>query len=243
MNRIIRIFALVILFCNTAFSAEMEYEVISSYGVPGSHPMGLAFDGELFWTYDVAHKKIIGFRPSDGGVVVAHEYKTPFGIGVAYDGSALRIVDVKNKTVSFIDPLSGEALESHVLDMSLPTGIQCGDGFVWVCDSKGEGSISAFSENMGYLYTIPAPGRNPFGIAVDEKCLWVSDNKTPVSSESATINCVDPMNGKVLGYFTFKEGFRAPTGLEVVDGFLYVLSNSTKHVYQLKVKKLPPRGS
>lgn len=220
-----------------SMAQESDYDILSSFRVPIAKPMGLAWDGKKFWSYDIRNKKLVSFNAEQGDIVTAFDLPLSFGIGVGFDGEMLRVVDSPEKKVWRINPMTGETVSYNEVDIAQPVGIFWTPELTYIADSKGEGRIAVLdSTTFTQLGVLPAPGKNPFAITLDEKCLWVTNTINPHSSDTATINCLDPSTGKVLSYFRFKEGRKSLTGIAKVGDDLWVISNSTQKIYQLQVK-------
>jgi len=201
--------------------------------------MGLAFDGQNLWTFEKKGNLLIAFSPKDGVISKSFPFDANYGIGISYSKNEdlLYLLDIRERRFYKVDPRTGVAKNKIDLNIDLPSGIQVDDEIVWIGDTSNKGSIYKISNiDMSLLDIFPAPGSNPFGLACDTNCLWISNNNAISSNHPSSINCMDKLTGTINFSFQFPEGKKGINGLEKVDGYLYLVSNSTDKIFKIKVK-------
>ena len=227
---------IILTICSSIYAnnSSPHYTILKKFPSPTSGPMGLAYDGQNFWTVDPIDRALISFSLNEGELIKYFPLPIGFWSGVTFDGEYLLVINVKNNKVLKINSLTGEIIETIIVKGKQTISIQYSKEYTWIADSKGKGHIAKVdSETLQEeINLFIAPRNNPFGLAIDHSSLWVSN---ATRGGIGTIHRINKLNGNEIKSFAFPEGKGALTGLEIVDGHLWILSNSTNMVYKLKI--------
>lgn len=162
-------------------------EVLSSFEIFGSNPMGLACDGTNLYCADYAVSS--GPYPDHlvtytiaGGMLNSWELPdSPDATsnGAAYDPASghLWVSDSKYGMVYELDPSDGTVISSFVYPGTKVRGLTWNDGFVYAVDDQDLMLYKLDTDgNIVKSVSVASLGGNPEGLTFDGRCFWITDN-------------------------------------------------------------------
>lgn len=157
---------------------------------------GLAWDGEYFWCADNKTKMVHQIDPSTGKIV--HSLDVPIYEEEEKESVVLEAVtwDRKSLWIAYgagwssricrMDSTTGEVIQSMFANC-YPRGLATDGKYLWVASynmGKYPGTISrrtitddSKKMNLSRVFLLRTPGKEPTGITLDGKYLWVADKE------------------------------------------------------------------
>jgi len=167
-------------------------QVITSFDIPYSFPVGLTFDGKNLWLSDYKADVLVCLNPATGQSI--REIPSPgfWPAGLAWDGSYLWNVDSKQKKIFKVDPKNGTILFAIDTPTNNPDGLAWDGQTLWVSDSRDKKIMKIDLSDGTAVKTLTAPSKSASGLTFDGTWLWCADR---LDDE---IYMLDPESGEVI---------------------------------------------
>ncbi len=202
-------------------------DIISSNGIPSSHPTGLTFDGKNIWMADRFSDSLYAVNPGDGSVEKTISAPGFIPRGLAWDGKYLWCVDGEENRIIQLDIKTGMAINSIESPTSNPHGLTWDGKYLWLGDA-GSRKISRISTDDGTtIVSHQAPSRNTDGLTWWNGYIWCSDRRDD------KIYLVDSEHGEVV--FGFDSPGKYPRGLATDGKVLWNVDYQDDKIYKLVI--------
>lgn len=230
-------FALILSLYLPSVGYSYTGEIMKSFGIPGSYPTGLTFDGTHLWLADYQTDLLYCVDPVSGKVMRSIPAPAYWPEGLAWDGEALWNADVKGGIplsenyagkIYRVDPEKGTVLKTISAPTSTPRGLTWDGTYLWCVDNASDEVIQFSPEDGTTIKSFRSPASDPRGITFDGTYLWISDR---IKDE---IYMVDPETGSVIITTTTPGAFTR--GLAFDGQNLWAVDFQEDKLFQLKLR-------
>ncbi len=198
----------------TSTAAGQGGRVLSEVDCPASEPMGMAERGGALWISDMAARKILKVRPTDGEVLEELDASGLMPTGLAWHDGVLFSADRRRDRIERRRPGAPNDLSPIPYYERWPSGIVHDGESLWVVDARADKLHRVDPADGTTIASFPAPAKAPTGLAFDGAYLWVADH------ESDELYRVDRRDGSVIAILPAPGPY--PSALAVHEGDLWV---------------------
>ncbi len=158
-------------------------QVLSSLTAPAPFLLGLAWDGEALWAWNVAEQRFYRYRLRPGRAEIENSFPLladsaeAFVTDLEWSEQGLWALDAQSKRVHLLEPRQGQVLRSFPAPGHQPWSLAWDGANLWVLDKALMMLYKLNAQSGGIVGDISqlADGLDPQGLAVIDGALWVAD--------------------------------------------------------------------